>query len=379
MKHTLAFFTSTRSDMTIFEPLLTSIKKNNKFNYQLFVHGTHLEKKYGNTINEIKKLNLKITSKFKTIATPDNFLGQTKTLYNTQKEINNIFNKYKFDAVIILGDRVERLPIVSSAIIYRSLIIHIHGGEITEGALDDQVRHMITKSSHLHFVICNQYKKNILKLSEEKFRVHNVGSLGVEKILKTKKKLAGKNKKSNQVVLTYHPETVNNNFKWKKNFSLIIKTLDQFDCNVLITSPGHEKNSFEYIRYIKKIINKNKKFKFVESLGGKNYFEELKSSQFVIGNSSSGIIEVPYFKIPTINIGFRQKGRFLHDSIVQTNCTILNIKKSIIKVNSKKFRKKISKMKFHFGNGFTSQKILNIISKSLKNKHKLLNKKFSIN
>ena len=379
MKHTLAFFTSTRSDMTIFEPLLTSIKKNNKFNYQLFVHGTHLEKKYGNTINEIKKYNFKITSKFKTIATPDNFLGQTKTLYNTQKEINNIFNKYKFDAVIILGDRVERLPIVSSAIIYRSLIIHIHGGEITEGALDDQVRHMITKSSHLHFVICNQYKKNILKLSEEKFRVHNVGSLGVEKILKTKKKLAGKNKKNNQVILTYHPETINNNFKWKKNFSLIIKTLDHFDYNVLITSPGHEKKSLEYIHYIKKIIKKNKKFKFIESLGGENYFQELKSSKFVIGNSSSGIIEVPYFKIPTINIGFRQKGRFLHDSIIQSGCTILNIKKSIIKANSENFKKKISKMKLYFGNGFTSRKILNIISKNLKNKHKLLNKKFSIN
>ena len=209
MKHKLAFFTSTRSDMTILEPLLNEIKKNKKFEYLLFVHGTHLEKNYGNTIRDIKKLNFKISSKFLSVNKLDDEFGLVKSLEMTQKGVNNIFNKFKFDSVIILGDRIERLPIISAALAYRKFIFHIHGGEITTGALDDQVRHMITKSAHLHFTICENYKKNVLAMSEEKFRVHNVGSLAIERILNNFKE---DNKNKNQVILTYHPETLKNNF-----------------------------------------------------------------------------------------------------------------------------------------------------------------------
>lgn len=378
MKLTLAFFTSTRGDMSIFEPLLLEIKQNKKIDYKLFVYGTHLEKNYGNTINEIKRSNFKITAKFKTVDKVDNLLGQSNSIYKTQKKINNVFKNHKFDAVVILGDRIERLPIITSSIIYRKPIIHIHGGEITEGVLDDQVRHMITKSAHLHFTICNQYKRNILNLSEEKFRVHNVGSLGVENLLKIRTKLAQNHLRKNQVILTYHPETINKDFNWKKNFSLIVTALNKFNFKVIITSPGHENKSSEYISFIKKTVKDNKKFKFIKSLGSKYYFNFLNNTLFVIGNSSSGIIELPYFRIPTINIGNRQKGRFLHDSVIQTDCKFSKIKQSINKANSKKFRKKIAKMKLHFGNGFTSKKILNIIIKNFKNEKKLLNKKLSI-
>lgn len=375
MKKILAFFTSSRSDMTIFEPLLNEIKKNNKFDYLLFVHGTHLEKKYGNTIKSLKKLNFKIKAKFRSVDRADDYSGLAKSLYMTQKNTNILFKKYKFDAVVILGDRIERLPIVSCAIAYRKLILHLHGGEITEGALDEQVRHMITKSAHLHFTICNKYKENIIKLAEEKFRAHNVGSLAVEKLLKHKKSFLI-NKKKNLVILTYHPETVNSKFEWKKNFTEIIKAINEFDYNVLITSPGHEKGSIENINYIKKLILTNKKLKFIESLGTDNYFKYLNISNFVIGNSSSGIIEVPYFKIPTINIGIRQKGRFFHDSVIQTECKYSRIKKSIIKASSKKFNDKIKKMKLYFGKGDSSKKILRIVNKEFKDKDKLMYKKF---
>ena len=137
MKHRLAFFTSTRSDMTIFEPLLNEIKKNKNFEYLLFVHGTHLEKNYGNTIQDIKKLNFEVKSKFFSVDKMDDEFGLVKSLEMTQKGVNNIFNKYKFDSVIIMGDRIERLPVVTAALAYRKFIFHIHGGEITTGALDD--------------------------------------------------------------------------------------------------------------------------------------------------------------------------------------------------------------------------------------------------
>lgn len=372
MKHKLAFFTSTRSDMTILEPLLNEIKKNKSFEYLLFVHGTHLEKNYGNTIADIKKLNFKISSKFLSVNKLDNELGLVKSLEMTQKGVNKIFNKYKFDSVMILGDRIERLPIVSAAIAYRKFIFHIHGGEITTGALDDQVRHMITKSAHLHFTICENYSRNILDMAEETFRIHNVGSLGVEKILNSFKK----EKKNNRVILTYHPETLKNNFSWSRNFLKIVNELNKFNFYVIITSPGHEKGTKNQINFIKKIIKNKKKFSFVKSLGVNGYLDTLKKSLFVIGNSSSGIIEVPYYRIPTINIGLRQNGRFFHKSIIQCNTSSFSIRKSIIIANSKIFRDKIKNMKLHFGNGGASKKILNIIKKYSKDKNKLLNKQF---
>ncbi len=373
MRHRLAFFTSTRSDMTILEPLLNEIKKNKKFKYLLFVHGTHLEKNYGNTIKDIKKLNFKISSKFFSVDKQDDQFGLIKSLEMTQKGVNDIFKKFKFDSVVILGDRIERLPIISAALAYRKFIFHIHGGEITTGALDDQVRHMITKSAHLHFTICDNYKKNVLAMAEEKFRVHNVGSLGIERILSDSKT---KNKKKNQVILTYHPETLKSEFSWSKNFSIIVKELNKYNFKVLITSPGHEKGTKNQILFIKKLIRNKKNFSFVNSLGVNGYFEKLKESLFVIGNSSSGIIEVPYFRIPTINIGLRQNGRFFHKSIIQCSNNHSSIRRSIQRANSKLFKDKIKDMKLYFGKGGASKKILNVIKKHSKNKHKLLNKQF---
>ncbi len=368
----IAFFTSTRGDMTIFEPLINEIKKSKNFKYLLFVHGTHLEKNYGETIKDIKKLNFKITSRFFSVSKRDDHFGLVKSLEMTQKGVNNIFNKYKFDSVMVLGDRIERLPIISAALAYRKFIFHIHGGEITTGALDDQVRHMITKSAHLHFTICEDYKKNVLKMLEERFRVHNVGSLGIERAAKMSKK---NEKSKNTVILTYHPETLNNNFNWNKNFLKIVKELNKFNFKVIITCPGHEKGTAKQINFIKKLIKNKKNFSFVKSLGVNGYFEKLMESLFVIGNSSSGVIEVPYFRIPTINIGLRQNGRFFHKSIIQCNNERSSIRKSIIAANSKHFRSKIKNMKLYFGNGGSSKKILNIIRKYTKNKDKLLNKR----
>ena len=369
----LAFFSSTRGDMSILQPLIERINQNKNFNYLFFVYGTHLSKHYGNTIEEIKKNKIIIRHQQNTISKKDDFKGLTNSLALSQKFMNKIFANNDFDAVIILGDRVEKLPIILNAIIYRKLIFHIHGGEITSGALDDQVRHMITKSAHLHLPICEDYKKNIIKMAEEKFRILNAGSLAVENIKKYKKKIKYKKQ---YVLLTYHPETIKKNFNWIKNFKIIIKVLKKFKYKTIITSPGHEIGSNKNINFIKNFVKKNKDFKFFSSLGSANYFKILNKALFVIGNSSSGIIEVPYFKIPTINIGDRQKGRFFHKSIIHCKCDEKQIEFSIQKSLSKKFQKKISNMKFHFGNGDSSEKILKFILKNLKDMNKLINKKF---
>ena len=368
----LAFFTSTRGDMAILNPLLDEIKKNNNFSYKLFVHGTHLEKTYGYTINEIKKNNHQISYYSKTIKKGDGQNDIAKTILLTQEFANYVFKNFSFDAIILLGDRLERLPILSNCILYRKFIFHLHGGELTYGVLDDQVRHIITKASHLHFPICESYKKNIINMSEEKSRILNAGSLAIENILKNfifKKKV-----KRTKIILTYHPETLTNKFNWKFNFKKIYNVIKKFNFDVIVTSPGYEKGSQQNILFMKNLIKGNKKFKFVPSLGFKNYFKILNETKFVIGNSSSGIIEVPYFRIPTINIGKRQDGRFQHFSIINSNCKENEIKKSIKLALSKRFNEKIIKMKLYFGNGKTSEKILKFILRHMKNENKLINK-----
>ena len=369
----LAFFSSTRGDLAILKPLLDQIKKNQHFDYLLFVHGTHLDKKYGNTIDEINNSKLKITAKSNTLSKEDSSSGLVNSLLLTQNFANKIFKKYKFDAVVLLGDRLERLPIVSNIIAYRKLLFHLHGGELTYGALDDQVRHIITKAAHLHFPICNQYKKNILNMAEENFRIFKSGSLAVENIYKFKKK----NIIKNIVLLTYHPETMLNKFNWNKNFQIICSTLKKFDLEVIITAPGHEKGSKKNIENIIRYTKSNKNFKFIPSLGYKKYFEILNKTLFVIGNSSSGIIEVPYYKIPTIDIGSRQEGRFKHFSIINCKCNFKEINSAIKKALSKKYINKILKMKLYFGKGEASKKILKFIDKNMKDKKILINKKFS--
>lgn len=371
-KKNIAIFTSTRSDISILSPLIEKISSSKKLNYLLFVHGTHLEKKYGLTVTEILKSKFKITKKFKTHFANDQEYGQIENLTKTQIEANKVFKNYDFDTVIILGDRIERLPIMTCCIVYRKITIHLHGGEETYGAIDDLVRHTLTKSSHLHFVICDKYKKKLMKIGENPKHIYNYGSLAVEKLNNYINK---KEIKQNLVILTFHPETIHDNFDWKSKFKNIIAALNKFKFNVIVTAPGFEKNSIHNIKQIKKILKNKKKFEFIESLGSEKYFKLLNKSIFVIGNSSSGIIEVPYYKIPTVNIGIRQKGRFMHKSIIQCGYSIKDITRSIKKAQSKFFLSSIKNMKLEFGNGQTSKKIINVIEKKIFHKKKLMQKK----
>ena len=368
----LAFFSSTRGDIAILKPLIDQIKKNKYLDYHFFIHGTHLDKEFGNTVKEIETNKIKITKQSNTLSSLDGFNGLSDSLLLTQRFVNEVFNKYQFDGVVLLGDRLERLPIVSNVIAYRKFLFHLHGGEITYGALDDQVRHIITKASHLHFPICNDYKKNILKMAEEKFRILNSGSLVIENI----KKFIKKNNKKEYVILTYHPETLITKFNWNKNFKKICDVVKRFKLKVIITAPGHEKDSKKNIKYMKIYEKKKMNLKFIPSLGYKKYFSLLNKTLFVIGNSSSGIIEVPYYRIPTINIGNRQDGRVKHESIISCNHRPKEINKAIIKALSKNYVNKISKMKMYFGKGDASEKIVKFIIKNMNKKKRLTNKKF---
>ena len=379
----IGVFTTTRGDMAMLMPLLHGMKKSRQIKSLLFVGGTHLEKKYGLTIDEIKKNKIKIDGIFRYKTNNFNKNGLVESLAEAHISTKKIFEKFDFNIVCILGDRFEKLAIVNNAIIFNKPIIHLYGGEKSEGVIDEQIRHMITKASHLHFVMSSNYKKNIINLGEQRFRVHNVGTLSVDSIKNIKKisykKILdnlGLDSKKNFIILTYHPVTLKKKITTINQIKNIFSILKKIGIQVIVTYPGHENESDVIKKYFSQKVINNKNFVLVKSLGFNKLFNLLPHCSYVIGNSSSGITETPYFKIPTINIGERQNGRFCHSSVVNCGYSKNEIFNAIKKVSNKVFLKKIKKQNYQFSSGNSTQKIIKII-KSIKFNDKFLRKKLS--
>jgi len=267
-----------------------------------------------------------------------------------------------------LGDRYELLSIAINAILFKKPIIHISGGEKTEGIIDDQIRHMITKCAHLHFVACEEYADVVRKLGESNWRVHVTGSLNVDnfkcvkKITKTKlfKHLNLDTNKST-ILFTYHSVTLEYKIDIINQIRNLFFALKNFNYQVVITSPNVENDREKLIGFIKEKVRENNDYYYFDSLGMDHYINMLYYCEFMIGNSSSGIGETPYFKIPTINVGDRQKARFRHKSIIDTDYSVDSITNGIKKAQSKEFKSSINMMKYHFGDGSAAEKMVRII------------------
>ena len=368
----ICVITGSRSEFDLLKNLIIEIKKDNFFDLKLLVTGAHLSKYFGETIKYIKKNKLKIDKIIDVGIKNDDISSISNSFSIGIKKFSYIFNKINPDAILILGDRYEIFSCAISACLNRIPIIHIHGGERTEGLIDEGIRHSITKLSHLHFVSTNEYKKRVIQLGESKNRVHNVGSLGVEAIKKTK--LMSKKElqeelniifKGKVALVSYHPETLEKS-KNTKNFDNFLNSLKKLRNFTFIFTMPNADLGYKYI------VNKFKKF--VKSLGLRKYFSLCKYSDIVIGNSSSGIIEIPSFKKPTLNVGSRQDGRLKSGSIIDCSHNTNEILKKVTLAFSKKFYKKIKKIKNPYFNGNTSKKIKNIIKKT--NFKNLIFKKF---
>ncbi|MCD4819046.1 MAG: UDP-N-acetylglucosamine 2-epimerase [Candidatus Cloacimonetes bacterium] len=376
----IAIFSTSRADFGLFEALLRECERV-KYSYYLFLGGMHTKEEFGKSINDAKKFE--ITETFDFLLNEDTSKSKSKSLGIESFALSEIFSKYSFDFVLILGDRFELLPIVNTAIIFKKTIVHLHGGEITEGAIDEQIRHMITKSAHLHFTACEDYSNNIKKMGEENWRVHNVGALGLDNILnvsKIKKEELFKELSldSNQSVslCTYHPVTLEYKLSPEKQVQNLFKALENYSGQIVLTAPNIDPSYSTLLKSIKKEIEKNKNISYHKHLGIKKYLSLIKYCDFVIGNSSSGILEVPYFKIPTINIGDRQKGRIRHKSIIDTDYSVESIKIEIGKALDSKFRSSLENMKYKFGDGHAAERIINVL-KNTEIYEKLMRKKLN--
>lgn len=365
---TIGIFTTTRAEFGLYIPLIKEIEKSNILNYKLFVGGTHLEKNHGNTINEIKNTGFIITATFKFLSDKSDSNALLKSLSIETNELARIFGTYEFDTVCVLGDRYELIPIIQAAQLYNKTVIHIHGGEQTEGAIDEQIRHMISKAAHIHFPACDEYAQNIRKLGEASWRICISGALAVDNMKSIERKskneifeFLGLKFELPVALMTFHPETVKSNISIDKQVNNIFEVLSDYNIQLVITSPNADTDRDIIHEIISDEINKNFDYHYFNSLGMINYHSLLPHCSFVIGNSSSGIIEVPFYNIPTINIGDRQKGRIRHKSILDTDYSIISIKAAIAKAMEPKFRSSLKNMKYEFGEGNAAKKMVDFL------------------
>ena len=321
----ICFVTGTRAEYGLLSRLMRLVKEDNDLRLQVIATNMHLMPEYGETYKEIEKDGFTIDKKVYMHKPSDDAHGIISSMAEEMQGMNDALSELKPDILVLLGDRYEILVAAQVALIHRIPIAHIHGGEVTEGAFDDAIRHSVTKMSSLHFTSCEEYRHRVIQMGEHPSRVFDVGSLGVENIkavpLMTKDELEASldfKIDTQTILVTYHPVTLGGDPA--KDIREFLDALDQFkDLKVIFTMPnsdtGRDAIALAVENYVEKHSNSAKAY---TSLGLKRYLSTLQFVKAAVGNSSSGIIEVPSFGIPTLNIGDRQKGRLASKSVV--NC-----------------------------------------------------------
>ena len=378
----ICFITGSRAEYGLLAPLIKKFKNSNKHEIRIVVTGMHLSKKHGETFKDILKDNLKINHYVKIHKDNDNPDDICDSIGSAVKKFSKKFKSINSELIILLGDRYEIFAASTAALIHQIPICHIHGGETTRGAIDESFRHSITKMSHFHFVANKIYSKRVKQLGEDPKRIFNVGGFGVDLIKNTqlleKKKLERKlnikfGKKN--LIVTFHPVTLEKSTsKWQfKQLTNALKTLK--NTKIIFTKANNDTYGNVINDQIDHFVKKNPNNSYCfKSLGQLNYLSVLKYVDGIVGNSSSGLLEAPSFKIATINIGDRQLDRLQASSVINCPPQKLKIITSIKKIYSKKFKKKLSMTVNPYGKGGAVKKTYNILKKlKLKN---IVKKKF---
>ena len=319
----ICVITGSRAEYGLLSGLMKAIHEDADLQLQIIATNMHLSPEFGLTYREIEKDGFAIDKKVEMLLSSDTPNATAKSVGLGTIGFADAYEDLKPDMIVVLGDRYEILAAVSTALFYKIPIAHLHGGEITEGAYDDCIRHAITKMSHLHFTSTEEYRNRVIQLGEQPDRVFNVGAIGIENIKKiplmSKQELEdslGFELSDKCLLVTYHPVTLENSTAEEQSQNLLT-ALDHYkDYRIIFTMPNSDTNGRIIMQEIEMFVEKNKERVIAfKSLGLRRYLSALKYVSAVVGNSSSGIIEVPSFGIPTLNIGDRQKGRLAADCV----------------------------------------------------------------
>lgn len=365
----LCIITTTRAEYGLLFWLMKGIQDDADLQLQLVVTGTHLSAEFGSTIDQIREDGLHIDRSFNMELKDDSPTGIAHSLSVALDGFSTSFKSLKPDLIILLGDRFEILAAATAALIANIPLAHIHGGELSLGAIDDTIRHAVSKMAYWHFTAAEAYRKRVIQLGEHPSRVFNVGGFGQDSIKKlsllSKKELQqnlGIKFKTHNLLLTYHPETLNPKEGVQHFKDLLTFLTNQKDCLSIFTMPNADTGHRELTELLQQYIEDHPdNSKLFPSLGQLRYLSLMKQVDAVVGNSSSGIIEAPSLKTPTINIGNRQKGRLSAQSVIHTDPDLESLKKAFKKLYSEKFQNSLSNTKNPYGNGGATEKTLKIL------------------
>lgn len=365
----ICIVTATRAEYGLLRPLMHAIKHKKEWELQILATGAHLSPEFGLTYREIEKDGYEISTKVEMLLSSDTSEGIVKSMGLGMIGFADAIKNLQPDILIILGDRYEMLSIASAALIFKIPLVHIHGGEITEGAFDDAIRHSITKMAHLHFTSTEEYRNRVIQLGEKPAYVHNVGAIGLENVFgmnllskeELEESLEVRFAKYNYQI-TFHPSTLDNQSP-EDQFNILLKAIEsQEDSFFVFTKSNADTGG----RIINSLIDRftaqhpEKSIAFT-SLGNLRFLSLLKVCDAIVGNSSSGIIEAPSMKTATINIGNRQRGRKQADSVINTLVDLSAINGAFDQVKSPAFKQIVSTVTNPYWNGGSVEKIMSAL------------------
>ena len=368
-KRKVCIITGARAEYGLLYWLMKEIQASSKLDLQIIATGMHLSPEFGSTYKQIEEDGFTINKKVEMLLSSDSEVGITKSMGLGMIGFADAFYDLNPDLIVILGDRFEIFSVATAAMIAKIPIAHLHGGESTEGAFDEQIRHSITKMSHLHFTATEDYRKRVVQLGEHPDRVFNVGATGIDNIkrlqLLSKRefeksiefKLAKKN-----LMVTFHPVTLERSTS-KEQFKNLLEALEKLEKgNIIFTKANADTDGSVINKMIDRyVLDHPKSACAFDSLGQLRYLSAMQYVDGVVGNSSSGLLEVPSFKIGTINIGDRQKGRIRATSIIDCLPTEESISRALQKLFSLEFTKTVKQTVNPFGHGGVAEKITEIV------------------
>jgi GDP/UDP-N,N'-diacetylbacillosamine 2-epimerase (hydrolysing) len=361
--------TGSRAEYGILQPLIYKLSKDEEIEVQIIATGMHLSPEFGLTYKQIERDGYKINEKIEMLLSSDTTVGISKSIGLGMIGFAEAYMRLQSDLIVLLGDRYEIFAAASAAMVAGIPIAHLHGGELTQGVIDESIRHAITKMSHLHFTSTETYRKRVIQLGEEPERVYNVGALGIENIkemnlftrdeieeqlrFKFDKKVA---------LITFHPATFED-VSPELQFASLLEAINAIsDLNVIFTKANADANGrIINIMIDEYVATHHENCIAFTSMGQKRYLSALKFSSIVIGNSSSGIIEVPSFHIPTVNIGNRQQGRIHSETVINCEADKKQIQKAIEYGLTPEFNQAIQMVKNPYDKTDTSNQIVRYI------------------
>ena len=368
MTRKICVITGTRAEYGLMRWVMQGIKDDPELTLQVVATGMHLSPEFGLTYREIEKDGFQIDRKFEMLTSSDTPVGIAKSMGLGLIGFADVLNELKPDLIVVLGDRFEIFAAVSAALVARIPVAHLHGGETTEGAFDEALRHSITKMAHLHFVAAQEYRQRVTQLGEHPDRVFLVGGLGIDNIKRLKLlnreeleasidfKLGHKN-----LLITFHPVTLENSTATEQMAELLAVLDGLKDTQLIFTMPNADNDGRALIEMVQQFVAQHTNARAFLSLGQLRYLSCIAQVDGVVGNSSSGLAEVPSFKKGTINIGDRQRGRLRAKSVINCEPTRQSIEGALEKLYTAAFQASLSQVQNPYGEGGASEKVVKTI------------------